>query len=64
MSVESLYNTSKADSRELVDSLLGVTALNYVGHRVCVHGASSGERIERKHVEMAELDRRKELADV
>ena len=27
------YNTSKAASRELVDSLLGGSILNYVGHR-------------------------------
>ena len=36
LSAESAYNTSKADSRELVDSLLGCSALNYVGHRACV----------------------------
>ena len=33
LSAESVYNTSKVDSRELVESLLGVYALNYVGHR-------------------------------
>ena len=32
-SAESAYNTSKAASRELVDSLLGGSVLNYVGHR-------------------------------
>ena len=32
-SAESAYNTSKAASRELVDSLLGGSALDYVGHR-------------------------------
>ena len=37
---ESAYNTSKAASRELVDSLLVGSALNYVGHRACVHKAS------------------------
>ena len=33
LSEDCAYNTSKADSRELVDSLLGVSALNYVVHR-------------------------------
>ena len=33
LSAECAYNTSKAASRELVDSLLGVSALNYAGHR-------------------------------
>ena len=32
-SAESAYNTSEAASRELVDSLLGGSALDYVGHR-------------------------------
>ena len=39
-SAESAYNTSKAASRELVDSLLGGSVLNYVGHRSCVRTAS------------------------
>ena len=39
-SVESADNTSKADSGELVDSLLGGFDLNYIGHRACVHKAS------------------------
>ena len=55
--MQSTYNTSKAAIRELVDSLLGGTALNYVGHRSCVCRASAGSRKERKHVEMAELAR-------
>ena len=62
MSEKSAYNTSKAARGELVDSLLGGTALNYVGHRVRVCGASAGRRKEQKHVEMAELARQKELA--
>ena len=41
-SEESVYNTSKADSGELVDSILGGSALNYVGHRACVLRASAG----------------------
>ena len=47
LSAETAYNTSKAASGELVDSLLGGTALNYVGHRACVRGVSAGERRER-----------------
>ena len=37
LSEESAYNTSKAASRELVDSLLGGSVLNYGGHMACVH---------------------------
>ena len=37
LSAESAYNISKTASRELVDSLLGGSVLNYVGHRACVH---------------------------
>ena len=59
MSAESAYNTSKAASRELVDSLLGGSALNYVGHRAYVRGASAVTSKEAKHVELAELARRK-----
>ena len=33
LSEECAYNTSNAASRELVDSLLGGSVLNYVGHR-------------------------------
>ena len=62
ISEESAYKTSKVASGELVDSLLGVSALNYVGHRACVHGTSLAGRRERKHVELAELARRKDLA--
>ena len=62
MSAKSEYNTSKVASGELVESLLGGTALNYVGHGACVRRASAGARKERKHVEMAELARRNELA--
>ena len=39
LSVEIAYSTSKAASRELVDSLLGGSVLNYVGHRACVRKA-------------------------
>ena len=61
LSAESAYNSSKAASGELVDSLLGGTALNYVGHRACVFWASAGGRKERKYVEMVELDRKRIL---
>ena len=33
LSAESAYNTTKAASGELVDSLLGGSAFNYIGHR-------------------------------
>ena len=62
MSADSAYNTSKVASGELVDSLLGGNALNYVGHRAFVRGASATARRERKHVELAELAIQKELA--
>ena len=62
MSAESAYNTSKVASGELVDSLIVGTALNYVGHRACIRRASAGVRKESKHVEMADLDRQKDLA--
>ena len=62
LSAESSYNTSKADSAELLDSLLGGSALNYVGHRECVRRSSLSSRRERKHVEVAELDRQKYFA--
>ena len=62
LSVNSEYNTSKADSRELVDSLLGGTALNYIRHRACVCGTSEGARKEKKHDDMVELDIQKEIS--
>ena len=52
MSAESAYNTSKAASGELVDSLLGGTALNYVGHRAYVRGESAGARKYPKQIDM------------
>ena len=64
MSEDSTYNTSKADSGELVVSLLGGITLNYVGNRACVRRASASASKERKHVEMAELSRKKELVGV
>ena len=63
LSVESAYNTSKADSGELVDSFLGGSTLYYVGHMSCVGGESTGVSKERIHVELMEPSRRKYLAD-
>ena len=57
LSAGSSYNTSKAASGELIDSLLGDTALNYVGHRAYARRASVIARKERKHVGLAELAR-------
>ena len=61
MSTVSAYNTSNAASRELVDTLLGGSALNYVGHRACVRKASFPARREKMHVELGEVARRKDL---
>ena len=63
MSAQSAYNTSKADSGELVDSLLGGSDLYYVGHRACVHKSSLAERRAKIHVALGEMARRKELVD-
>ena len=62
LSAESEYNTSKAASGELVDSLLGGSALNYVGHRACVHKSSLAARRAKMHVDLGEVARRKDLA--
>ena len=51
-SAESAYNTSKVASRELVDSLIGGSVLNYVGHRACVRKASLAARRAKIHVEI------------
>ena len=61
-SAESAYNTSKAASRELVESLLGGSVLNYVGHRACVHKASQSARMSKRIAEMSELYDRLEQA--
>ena len=62
LSAESAYNTSKAASRELVDSLLGGSVLNYVGHRACVRKASQPARLSKRTVELSELFKQKEQA--
>ena len=55
LSEESAYKTSKAASRELVDSLIGGSVLNYVGHRACLRWARLAARSEKMHVEIGEL---------
>ena len=55
--MESAYNTSKASIREMVGSLLGGTALNYLGHRACICVSIVGARKEWKHIKMVELSR-------
>ena len=62
LSVECAYNTSKAASRELVDSLLGGSVLNYVGHRACVRKASQSARLSKRIVDISELFKRQEQA--
>ena len=62
LSDESTYNTSKVDSEELVDSLLGGSTLNYIGHRACVRKASQTARQTNMSVELAESFKRQELA--
>ena len=60
MSAESAYNISKAASRELVDSLLGGSVLNYVGHRACVCKASQTARFSKRSVELAKIFKQQE----
>ena len=62
LSVESAYNTSKAASEELVDSLLEGSSFNYVGHRACLRKESLAARRAKMHVDLGELARHKELA--
>ena len=59
LSAEISYNTSKEASGELVDPLLGFSALNYVDHRACVCGESLAARREKMHVKLGELARQK-----
>ena len=55
LSTECAYNTSNAASRELVDSLLGGSVLNYVGYRTCVRKASQSERLSKRIAELFEM---------
>ena len=57
LSADSAYNTSKASSGELIESLLGGSALNYVGHRACVRRSSLAARREKMHVDLVALSR-------
>ena len=63
MSAEHAYNTSKGASEVLFGSLLGVTNLNYVAHKGCVHRASADGQKQVKLVEKTVILRQKELAD-
>ena len=56
------YNTYKAASGGMVDSILGGSALNYVCHRACVRKASLSARRVKMHVEIGDLARQKELS--
>ena len=63
-SADSAYNTSKADSRELVEYLIGGSVLNYVGHRACVRTARETVRLRKKSAELAKIFKRHEQAGV
>ena len=62
LAAESAYNTSKSVSRELVDSLLGGSVLNYVGHRACVRKAIQSARLSKHIAELSELVERQDKA--
>ena len=55
LSAERAYNTAKVASGELVDSLLGGSTLNYIGHKECVRKTSLAARRAKMHVELGEL---------
>ena len=57
LSAESAYNTSKADSREMVDSLLGGSVLNCIGHRAYILKARLAARRTKMHVDLGDLAR-------
>ena len=61
--MKSAYNTSKAASGEVVDSLLGGSALNYSGHMECICKTILAERRTKMHVELGELSRQKYVAE-
>ena len=50
LSSERAYNTSKAVTWELVGSILGGSAVNYVGHWACIRQTILAARRERKHM--------------
>ena len=55
------YKTSKSTIVELEGSILGGSALNYVGHRDCLNGDRAGASKYWHHVVVADLDRQNEL---
>ena len=57
---EHAYNSYKASCGKLLDSILVVTNLNYICHRVCVSRSSAGVRKEREGKDMEYLGTRKE----
>ena len=62
LSEKCAYNTYNMASRELVDSLLEGSVLNYVGHRACIRKASESARFSKRIVELSDLFVRKEQA--
>ena len=62
LSAESDYNTSKAASRELVDSLIGGSVLNYLGNKACLRKASQMAQLSKRSVELAKIFKRQEQA--
>ena len=60
--MECAYNTSKVASRELVDSRIGGSVFNYVGHRACVRKANQLARLSKMIVELSELLKQQEQA--
>ena len=62
LSAESAYNNPTSDSGELVDSLLGGSVLNYVGHRACALKASLDARCAKMHIDQVYLAMQKDLA--
>ena len=62
LSSESTYNNSKAASRGLVDSLLGGSVLNYVGHMACIRKANQSARLSKRIADLSELFERQEQA--
>ena len=61
-SAESAYDTSKADRRKLLDSLLGGSVLNCVGHRACICKASQSGRLSERPFKLTEIFKRQEQA--
>ena len=57
-SAETAYSTSKEASREMVDSLLGGSVLNYVGRRACIRKTSQSAQLSKIIVELSKLFKR------